>query len=389
MSGSGRRSGELDRPIPDSVCPHPDNSRNLEILAMRIIAIGLAALSFATCAPAAAPSSAPGEIDWKIQRHGTKNDGSVIQFNVESHWGRGQTSTWGNDRPIGEFQGLSAGQVTGPTGPVRFAIVREAGRLDCDGVAGRLVGSGTCSFTADPGFADFLATHGIGRPTERQAFTLAMSEVGRELVASLEGFSYPRPTIDQLSAMGIHGVSPAFVSELAQQGYKLKSGDELVNFKIHGVDIEYIRDLAAIGPQFDRFAADDLVSMKIHGVKPDYVRAMAAIGPAFATLTADDLVSFAIHGAKPEMVQAFARHGRSPLRAEGVTAMAVHGVSASFIDEMAALGYKGFTADELVKLKIHGVTSGYARSLQVHGMKNLDADQLVRLKISGFEPNFR
>ena len=99
---------------------------------MRIIAIGLAAVSFAACGPAAAvQSEANPDIDWSIQRHGTKADGSVVQFNVESHWAPNSTSMWGSDRPIGDFQGLTAAQVTGPTREVRFAIVREAGRLDC------------------------------------------------------------------------------------------------------------------------------------------------------------------------------------------------------------------------------------------------------------------
>ena len=357
---------------------------------MRLITLGLAAMTFATCSPAAEPvSAAPSDIDWSIQRHGSKVDGSVVQFRVESHWGLGNRSSWSSDRPIAEFQGLSPAQVTGPTGPVRFAIVREAGRLDCSGLAGGLNGSGSCSFTPDAAFADFLAARGMGRLTPHQAYTLAMAKVGRELIAALEGLGYAKPDVEDLASMGIHGVSPAFVRELASQGYRLKSADELVTFKIHGVDADYIRGLAAIGPQFHRFEAKDLVSMRIHGVKPAYVQAMAAIGPAFSTLTADDLVSFAIHGAKPEMVQAFARYHKGPLDADDVTAMAIHGVTAKYIDELASLGLRGFTADELVQMRIHGVTPDYARGLQQHGMTNLDADQIVRLRISGFRPKTR
>ena len=292
---------------------------------MRLIALGLAALGFATCAPAAEPSAALGQIDWRIERDGTSPDGSRVMLNVRSHWGKGQTSMWGHKQPIAELQGLTGSQVAGPSGPVRFAIVREAGRLDCSGSTGRLTGKGSCSFTADPGFTDYLGAQGIGRPTVRQSFTLAMSKVGRELVGAIDALDYPRPTIDQLASMGVHGV-----------------------------DSGYLRGLAAIGPHLRRFTADDLVSMRIHGVKPDYVRAMAVIGPAFDTLTARDLVSFAIHGAKPEMVQAFVRHGRMPLQPEGVTAMAIHGVTAEFIEELASLGYKELTSSQLVQFRLHG-----------------------------------
>src|SRR5688572_10400495 len=281
---------------------------------MRIIAVATAALSLAAIGPAAAQSASAPTIDWTIKRHGSRADGSIVQFQVDSRWGSNSRSTWGNDRPISDFQGLSAAQVTGPTAPVRFAMVGEAGRLDCGGVAGRLVGSGTCSFSADAAFADLLAASGIGWPTLHQSFTLTMAKVGRELIAALAGLGYARPDVDDLAAMGVHGVSPAFVRELSAQGYRLKDAGELVTFKIHGVDPEYIRGFAAIGPQFQRFAADDLVKMKIHGVKPAYVQQLAAIGPAFASLTADDLTAFAIHGAKADMVQAFARHRRGPLK---------------------------------------------------------------------------
>lgn len=325
---------------------------------MRLIALGLAAI-IAGSAPAAAPSDS-GQIEWEIQRSGSRADGTSVQLTIESRWGGDGRSTWSSSWPISELQGLSAAQVTGPSNPVRFALVREPGRLDCGGQAGRLSGSGTCSFTADAAFADFLAARGIGRPTARQAYSLTMSRVGRELVTALEGAGSPRPTVEQLSSMGIHGV-----------------------------DAAYVRELAAIGSQFRRFGGDDLVRMKIHGVKPAYVQAMAAIGPAFSTLTGDDLVSFAIHGAKPEMVQSFVRHGRMPLRARDVTSMAIHGVSASFIDEMAASGFSQLTADEMVKLKIHGVSAAYARELKASGMKDLSADQLVRLRISGFRPSGR
>ena len=324
---------------------------------MRLITLGLAAI-IASTALAAAQSEGDGRIEWEIERSGSRADAGTVQFTIESRWGRDSRSTWSNSRPIGELQGLSYAQLAGPSGPVRFAIVREAGRLDCGGQAGRQSGSGTCSFTPDAAFGDFLAAQGIGRPTVGQSYSLAMSSVGRELVTALNGAGSPRPSVDQLAAMGIHGV-----------------------------DAGYVRGLAAIGSQFRRFGGDDLVRMKIHGVKPDYVQAMAAIGPAFGTLTAADLVSFAIHGAKPERVQAFVRSGHVPLRPEDVTAMAIHGVSAGFIDEMAASGFKRFTAEELVKLRIHGVSADYARSLQAHGIKNLDADQLVRLRISGFQPN--
>ena len=108
---------------------------------MRIIATGLVAFGFAACGLAAAQTQSSPDIDWAIQRHGSQSDGSVIQFRIESHWAPNSTNMWTSDHPISDFHGLSPSQVTGPTGPVRFALVREAGRLDCSGLAGRLNGA--------------------------------------------------------------------------------------------------------------------------------------------------------------------------------------------------------------------------------------------------------
>src|SRR4051794_27806703 len=98
----------------------------MERLVMRLIVAALAALTFAACSPAAALTSETNpDIDWHFQRQNSRADGSSVQLQVESHWGPNSDSMWGNDYAVRELQGLSPAQVTGATGPVRFAIVRE------------------------------------------------------------------------------------------------------------------------------------------------------------------------------------------------------------------------------------------------------------------------
>lgn len=339
-------------------------------------------------APARMVSSTaqPTAIRWSIERDGSSNDASKIQLTIDSDWGAGNHSTWSNDRPISDLQGISAAQVRGATGPVRFAMVRDAGRLDCSGTAGRLTGNGACSFTVNPAFAAYLTQHGIGSPTPHEAFSLTMSGVGRDLIESMESIGYARPTAGQLASMAVHGLSGDYVRELDRSGYRLRSADDLVSFKIHGVEASYIRELAAISPKLRHLSADDIVSLRIHGVTADYVRRMAAMGPEFANLSADNLVSFSIRGARPELVAAYARFTGRPLDADDVVSMAVHGVTADFVQQMAALGYRNLSADDLVSLQIHGVTADYVRRLNASGMGHLSADGLVRLRTAGFEP---
>ena len=323
-------------------------------------------------------------ISWSIEP--LRADPGRVQLTVESRWRANSQSTWSNDRPISELSGLSPAQLAGPTGPVRFALVREAGRLDCNGRVGNSGGSGACGFTPDPGFAAFLQGRGIGAPNRQQAFSLTMSGVGRELVEALDRSGFQRPDIEQLTGMGIHGVDAQYVRALAGLGYRL-SADDAIAFKIHGVEPDYVRQLAAIGPQLQNINAGDLVSLKIHGVKPEFVRDMAAIQPEMRNVTADQLVEMAIHGVKPDLARSYVRLEGGRLNSDDLVAMAIHGVSSSYIEQLAALGYRNLSADNLVAMAIHGVTPDYVRSLQRAGMARLTAEQLVRLRTSGFDPD--
>ena len=94
----------------------------------------------------------------------------------------------GNDRSsssfaVGELAGFDRAALRGRDGePVRFALVREPGRLDCSGRTDKRRAQGTCRFTGDPAFASFLAASGMRRPSEAEWLTLTMVGARRELV---------------------------------------------------------------------------------------------------------------------------------------------------------------------------------------------------------------
>ena len=318
--------------------------------------ITVAAILLAAPLPFLGGDARAESINWSIERSGTRAESGKVQLRIESRWGR-DNSSWSRGYPLSELRGLSAAQLAGRPAPVRFALVREPGRLACSGTAGNSRGRGSCSFAADPAFAAYLAQRGIARPDARRAFSLAMSGVGRRLVEALTAHGYLRPTLDQLVAMGIHGVSAEYVRDLAQSGYRLQSADKLVTFKIHGVSADYMRAIAAAGPQLRNLPADDVVTFKIHGVTPELVRAYTALG---RRVDKDQIV-----------------------------AMRIHGVTPQYINQMAALGYRNLTGDELVQMRIHGVTPEYVRGLQRQGIRTPSADQLVQLRISGFRANRR
>src|SRR5690242_8011483 len=121
-----------------------------------VTAGAIAACASAVTASALEPSSEPDSIHWGIDRDRSMLDRGKVQLTIDSRWGPGSRSTWSNDRSIADLQGLSAAQLTGPRQQVRFALVRDSGRLDCSGTAGDLTGSGACSFSVDPRFVAYL-----------------------------------------------------------------------------------------------------------------------------------------------------------------------------------------------------------------------------------------
>jgi len=356
------------------------------LLVLAVAALGgPSAVALPSAAQAAADQQAES-IEWTLS--GEHRQGAKVQLSIESRWNANSRSMWSNDRSLSELAGLSPAQLAGARGPVRFALVREAGRLDCSGTAGSFRGGGACSFTPDVGFATFLQARGIGAPTRHQAFTLTMSGVGRDLVDALDKGGFERPSVEQLASMGIHGATADYVKALSGLGYRL-TADDVVAFKIHDVEPDYIRALAPIAPKLRHISPSDLVSLKIHGVEPQFVRAMAAMGPQFADVTADDLVNMAIHGVKPELAASFVRLEGGQLRSDDVVSMAIHGVTADYVEQIAALGYRNLSAQDFVNMAIHGVTPDYVRSLRRSGMAPVSAQQLVRLRLSGFDPDVR
>ena len=325
--------------------------------ALLLTAVAATACTASSAAPGRSDDQPLGTIRWSIDDHDSRRDGKV-QVSFRTGEGSRHNSNWSSGYDVGELRGLSSAQLNGSSQPVRFALAREAGRLDCTGTAGNRQGIGTCVFSGDAGFAGRLASGGIGRPTDRQAFNLTLADVRYELIDELGRYGYDRPDVDGLVAMGIHGATAAYVRDIAGAGYRLGKSEGLVQFRIFGIDARFVRDMAAIGPQLAKLSAEDLVQFKIFGVKPELVRAYTQLG--YSTLDSKDLVKMQIHGVSPE-----------------------------FITELAKLGYRDISSDQLVNLRIHGVTPDFIRGLKAEGIVLPSADQLVRLRLAGYRPGKR
>jgi hypothetical protein len=309
--------------------------------------------AFAGAILAAPPAAAAEElpIEWSLSpRPGEASD--IVQLSLRYQTPRGGRSENSGPRRLGDLQGLTAAHLASSGGPAAFRIAREAGRLDCRGVAGGGRGAGECRFHPDPNFAAALERRGIGRPSIQQQYHLAMQDVGIALVTELERQGYAPITIDKLVSAGIHRVTIPYVRSLADAGYRLRDIDKLISFAIHRVDADYIREVEPLNGSAS-FSPDEILSMRIHRVSGAQARELAALG--YRGLDHKQLMSMAIHRVTPDFIRAMAAAGYKQLDPDQLVSMRIHRVTPEFAREMQALAQRPLSAGDLVSMRIHGL----------------------------------
>lgn len=247
-------------------------------------------------------SDAPGRVQLSLQSSGRGH-----QFSTTSGW------------PKSEFSGLDFSRPGSQD--VRFAVTRDAGKFDFEGVMRNGAGAGSFRFLPDARYVQEMKALGFG---------------GVE---------------DDQMAFAIHNVSLSFAREMKNEKLQGLDSDKLMAFRIHGVTPEMARSLRAAGYTPD---SEQLISMRIHGATPEWIDGIRQRG--YEKVPLDDLVSFRIHD-----------------------------VSLAFIDELRRLGYEHPQPEQLVTMRIHGVTPKFIGEMQGRGLKNLTIDKLVSMKIHGLD----
>jgi hypothetical protein len=213
--------------------------------------------------------------------------------------GHGDNS-WSTGFAPSELVGLDVPSFRGPgTSPLRFAIMREAGRLECTGSGGRNRADGNCRFTADASFTQLLISRGIGRPTERQSFGLMAVNARREVVDAVAAAHYPTPTIDNLMALSALGVDDRYIAEMSRAGYRPDSIQKLVEFKALGITPEWIGGFVRVG--YANVPGDGLVQLRALGITAGFIEGFQRAG--YRNLPVDSLVQLKALGITPEFVR--------------------------------------------------------------------------------------
>jgi hypothetical protein len=222
-----------------------------------------------------------------------------VRFERERH-GRSESNWETSFRPA-ELVGLDVTGLNSPgTRPLRFSIVREAGRIDCAGSGGNELARGSCSVAPSADFHRFLTDHGINAPNEEDSFGLIALDVRRDLVTALARARYPVPTIDKLIELTAVDVTPAYIDQLASQGYRPQSLQGLVEFGALKITPEYIGAFARAG--YGNLPPDDLVQLKALNITPEYIAGFERIG--YRHLSVDTLVQLKALDVTPEFVRA-------------------------------------------------------------------------------------
>ncbi|HUG46191.1 MAG TPA: hypothetical protein VMK31_06750 [Sphingomicrobium sp.] len=212
-----------------------------------------------------------------------------------------RTNSWSNAFRPADLAGLDADALRSPdTRPIRFAIAREAGRVDCAGTGGNSLARGTCSLTPDARFNDFLARNGVARPSREQTFGLIALNVKRELVTALRAANYPAPSLDEMIGLTAVGVTNAYIGEMARAGYRPKSLDGLLQFRALNITPDYIGRFSRMG--YGDIPPGDLIQLKALNVTPEYIASFERIG--YGRLPVSSLVQMKALGVTPEFVRA-------------------------------------------------------------------------------------
>lgn len=296
---------------------------------------------------------------------------------------REERSNSGTTVPVSALEGLSAAQLSGAEGPVRFALRRDAGTFTFDGHVRGGVGGGTYSYAPNQAFGGELSKRGVGRPTDKEQYEMAKHDIGLAFVDELKSQGYPTPTTELLVKAGHHGARLEYLREMGQMGYKVGTLEALIKMRDHGVSPDYVKGMNALG---QKLTADQLVNARDHGVTPEFASELAALG--YGSMPVEGLIRVRDHGVTPDFVKALSAAGYSKLSIDELVNTRDHGVNPEYIKAMADAGYNKLALAELVNARDHGVTPDYISGMKSLGFGSLALKQVVTARDHGVTPEY-
>ena len=251
-----------------------------------------------------------------------------INLNFERRSERGGHSQHGHTYEYSDLQGLTAEQARAG-GLVKFSLVREAGRIDCEGSFQNGKGSGTFIFTGNAAFVSAMKSRGFD--FEKQART-----------------DHPQDSDERLFAATTLNVTTALADDLLASGFSNLNVEDLFKANIFKINSQFMREMKATG---FNLGMEDLVKARIFKIDPAFVAKAAEMG--FANEPFESLVKMQIFKVTPEFIAEMRNEGLSLLSVEDVVKLRIFKIDTEFIRQSKADGVP-LEVERLVRRKIHG-----------------------------------
>jgi hypothetical protein len=176
-----------------------------------------------------------------------------------------------------DFQGLSR-ETALNGGPVRFSLVREAGRIDLEGTFTNGKGSGTFNFTGNPSFVSAMKSRGFDfedRSSSRnddgegRLFAATTLNITTALADDLNSLGFGKLNVEDLFKAAIFKIDSTFAREMKASGFENLGMEELVKARIFKIDAGFVRQVSQMG--FEKEPFESLVKMQIFKVTPEFI----------------------------------------------------------------------------------------------------------------------
>lgn len=207
------------------------------------------------------------DIEWRVNSGATK--GRVA---ASLYLSRGERSN--ATVPIGAAPALASAIDGGGSGPVSFAIDREAGSIRCTGTLRSGKGRGTCRFVSNQAFEQGLKARRLSPKSREDLFGMALVDPTLARADALKRAGVGPDNAGDLTAAAALDVSGDYALGLRRAGLKIDAFDDLIACRALGVDTAFVRGLADEG--YDNLSAQQAIGMKAVGVTPTYARALNA-----------------------------------------------------------------------------------------------------------------
>lgn len=234
--------------------------------------------------------------EWKAS---LTKENSKIQLNMERR-SKGGRNQMGQTYEFSELQGLTREQALSG-GPVRFSIVREAGRIDLEGSFQEGKGAGTFTFTGNPNFISAMKSRGFdfderakrrnddGEP-EDVLFSATALNITTALADDLNSAGFTKLNVNDLFKAAIFKIDSNFAREMKASGFENLGMEELVKARIFKIDAGFVRQVSQLG--FEKEPFESLVKMQIFKVTPEFIAEVR--GEGLTNVHVEDIVKLRI-----------------------------------------------------------------------------------------------